>query len=79
MLSNIFKSNGLKRTLAAALAAAVPVFQAIPQLAPYAEVVTWAAGLLGLVGVSQAAAAGTLTDMKACDKATSGSTSGRFV
>jgi ABC-type anion transport system duplicated permease subunit len=62
MLSNIFKSVGAKRTIASILAVAVPVMQAVPVLAPYAETVTLLAGLFGLIGVGHAAAEGTLTD-----------------
>ena len=78
-MNAIFASKGLKRTLASIFAAAVPIFQVVPALAPYAQTVTWIAGLLGLVGVGQAAVAGTLNDMSAPDRTGNGSTSGRFV
>jgi putative copper export protein len=59
-ITDIFKSKGLKRTLASILAVTVPVMQVIPVLAPYAETVTILAGIFGLAGVTHAAVEGNL-------------------
>lgn len=53
MLS-IFKSKGIKRSLASALAFAAMVAPSIPAVAPYAELLSQLAGILGGAGLLHA-------------------------
>lgn len=54
IFSEIFKSKGKKRTIAASLAALAVVVGYIPVLAPYQAVIQEIAGILGGIGVTHA-------------------------
>lgn len=52
---DIFKSKGIKRTLAATLAGCAVIFPYFPVTAPLAQYCVEVAGWLGIAGVGQAA------------------------
>lgn len=54
LLGNLLQSNGYKRGLAAALAAAAAVAPYFPVVASYQEMLTKIAGILGAVGLLHA-------------------------
>lgn len=64
MFADLFKSNGLKRTLAVILGLAGQVAGAVPALAPYKGAIDTAAAILGALGLGHAAASGTLLGVK---------------
>jgi hypothetical protein len=49
-MANIFQSEGLKRKISAALAAAAVIAGQIPALAPYQGLIAQVAGWLGALG-----------------------------
>lgn len=57
MLLDLFKSKGLKRKIAAALAAAAVIISYVPALQPYQPLLAEIAGYLGIAGYAHAAAA----------------------
>ena len=55
ILSGVFESRGVKRTLASVFAGLAVILPLFPATAPYAELATQIAGILGIAGVTHAA------------------------
>lgn len=60
----MFKSKGLKRNLAALLAAVAAAAQFIPALQPFQELLISVSGALGALGLGHAAIEGNLVSEK---------------